>query len=423
MSTLNFTSIPTKILAESLTAAATSFKLNNITGWDGNALTSADFGSIGYGVFRNSTNTQLEIFEWDTSTIASTSITINKRGLKFDGNVSTEITANKLAWTKGDTFVDLGTDTPQMLQYIQNYVDAAIVAGGVPATTSVLGLVKMSIAPASPTSPIAVGDNDTRVPTTAQAAALAGYPGTPSSTNKFMTQSMSVTAGATINGATTPVPVYQDTSTGKYLPCIANDTTKLKFQGFATSTSTDTNPINVQFDSIVPGFTGLTRGVKYYLADSSGVISATPGTYEVYLGIAVSTTELLIMKGRMRASGVTSFSTSTTSTITTGFKPSKIRIHAIITPAAITFLPFRSDGGWVAPSSNACTYVDFSSGSGNYTAANTSAFAWYISKNANNPDYHRGTITTITDNGFTLSNTKSGSLNDVYLYWEAEGEF
>ena len=190
MSTLNFTSIPTKILAESITASATSFKLNNIEGWDGNNLTSADFGSIGYGVFRNATNTQLEIFEWDTSTIASTSITINKRGLKFDGNVTTQVTANKLDWTKGDTYVDLGTDTPQMLQYIQNYVDAAIVAGGVPATTSVLGLVKMSIAPASPTSPIAVGDNDTRVPTQGENDATAGGGsfGTPSSSNKFITE-------------------------------------------------------------------------------------------------------------------------------------------------------------------------------------------------------------------------------------------
>jgi len=109
------TSVPSKKLAASIKSDATTFKLNNILGWDGNALTSADFGTVGYGAFRNSKGTLMELFSWDPATVASVSVTFLKRGLKFNGDISTEVTANKRAWVKGDTVCDLGTNTPQLL--------------------------------------------------------------------------------------------------------------------------------------------------------------------------------------------------------------------------------------------------------------------------------------------------------------------
>jgi hypothetical protein len=59
--------------------------------------------------------------------------------------------------------------------------------GGVDASTSAKGVTKLSAAPASPTAPIAVGDNDVRVPTTGENDALVGTSGTPSSSNKYVT--------------------------------------------------------------------------------------------------------------------------------------------------------------------------------------------------------------------------------------------
>lgn len=181
---------PSKILAASISASATSFKLNNIKGWDDVNLTSSDFGSQAFAVIRNANNTILELIEFDPSTIASVSITILKRGLKFTGDLTTEVTANKLAWTKGDTYIDIGVDTPQMYQWLQEYIDAAVVAGGVPATTTVLGLAKMSVAPVSAASPVVVGDNDPRVPTVGENDAMAGGGdfGTPATGNKFITE-------------------------------------------------------------------------------------------------------------------------------------------------------------------------------------------------------------------------------------------
>jgi len=59
---------------------------------------------------------------------------------------------------------------------------------GVPnASATVKGVAKMSTAPALATNPIAVGDNDPRIPTADENNALVGTSGTPSTANKFVT--------------------------------------------------------------------------------------------------------------------------------------------------------------------------------------------------------------------------------------------
>ena len=103
----------------------------------------------------------------------------------------------------------------------------------------------------------------------------------------------SYNAGETINGATLPVPVYQDTSDNEFYACDANDTAKLNFVGFAIS---DGNPIDIQMNGIVKGFSGLDEGEKYYVQDTAGTIGKTPGTHKIYVGRAISQTELLIEK-------------------------------------------------------------------------------------------------------------------------------
>lgn len=162
------TSVPTKRLQASISATATSFQLSDILGWDGIALAAASFGSPAFCVFRNANNTQVEFMEFDPATIASSSITISKRGLNYTGDITTQSTARQYAWTKG-TYVELGTHIPQLFQWLKEYIDTAAVSGAVPATTSVNGLTRMSVDPASATAPIAVGDNDPRIPTTNQA--------------------------------------------------------------------------------------------------------------------------------------------------------------------------------------------------------------------------------------------------------------
>lgn len=187
---IKFLTAPSKTLRNSITAAATSFQLNDIKGWDNQDLAAGDFGTEHYVIFRNATKTVIELMEIDPSTIASANITIVRRGLQFDGDLLTEVADNKRSWVKGDTFVDLGTVTSQTLQWLKEYIDATAIAGAPDASTTTKGIVKMSTAPASPSEPIAVGTNDTRVPTQGENDAMAagGDFGTPGSGNKFITE-------------------------------------------------------------------------------------------------------------------------------------------------------------------------------------------------------------------------------------------
>ena len=76
------------------------------------------------------------------------------------------------------------------------YVDNLAIAGAPDASAITKGISKLSVAPVSPTNPIAVGDNDTRIPTQDENNALVGTNGLPSSTNKYVTASDTTLLGA-----------------------------------------------------------------------------------------------------------------------------------------------------------------------------------------------------------------------------------
>lgn len=75
----------------------------------------------------------------------------------------------------------------ETIQEISDALDQIVAGGAQDASTSTKGISKLSVAPATASNPISVGDNDPRMPTTDQAAALAGT-GTPSASNKFVTE-------------------------------------------------------------------------------------------------------------------------------------------------------------------------------------------------------------------------------------------
>lgn len=70
----------------------------------------------------------------------------------------------------------------------KKYVDDIAIAGAADASTTVKGISKMSVAPVSASDPIAVGDNDGRVPTQDENDAMQGSSGSPSSTNPYITE-------------------------------------------------------------------------------------------------------------------------------------------------------------------------------------------------------------------------------------------
>jgi len=159
--------------------------------------------------------------------------------------------------------------------------------------------------------------------TEVQRDALAGTSGTPSSTNKFVTNDdtaddgtaskivrldsssniaehskskQTLKAGETISGATLPVAVYQSTADNEIYACDGNDAAKYQYLGFAISDGTDGNDIDVQMTGIVPGFTGLAEGTKYYVQNDSTIGTTPSTTQRIYVGRATSETQLLIEK-------------------------------------------------------------------------------------------------------------------------------
>lgn len=120
--TLRYPSVPPKTLANDLSSTGTLIQLTECNDWAGNALTTADFNtSYIPATLINDSRTLAEFVLIDASTIANattTGLLIYRRGLKYyaegDSTDADEVTANKLAWTQGETKLLLGSNPPYM---------------------------------------------------------------------------------------------------------------------------------------------------------------------------------------------------------------------------------------------------------------------------------------------------------------------
>jgi hypothetical protein len=275
------------------------------------------------------------------------------------------------------------------------------------------------------TTPRAVAETDTRLPSTNEDAAMAGSPSAPTSVNLFQTKAKLATAGATINGTTLPVPVYQNKTDNEFYACDANDTSAMKFLGFAISNGTDGASMYVQFTGVVSGFTGLSEGEKYYVQDTAGTIGTTPGTYEILVGVAISETELLIQKGRRRTIGSNTFVGDDGSgagayqeaAITLGFRPSIIRAVAAITSGGSSSAGVS--GFWHNGSYSSVYNFNAS------TSAAGGTTSYLLQDNADGSQDWKVEVLSVTDTGFTFRGTHAGTgsnTENLIFSWEAEGE-
>lgn len=277
MADIKFITIPSKRLAESITATSTLLKLNNIEGWDGEDLTSGDFGDLLYAVLRNDQNTVIEIIELDPTTIANattTGITINKRGLQFDGDLTTEVSANKLTWVKNETIVELGTNAPQLLNHTVRVIGAQTIAG----------IKTFSSLPAT-TAGDPVADNDLARKAYIDAAVSGSFP-----VNRIV---VAGTAGATVAAGDL---IYFDTTDDEWKLCDADTAASVEnvLLGIAQGAGTDGNAITngVLIQGTDSNQSGLTVGDVMYASNTAGEIASSAGTTEVTVGIAKSATEL-----------------------------------------------------------------------------------------------------------------------------------
>lgn len=280
MATIKPTSVPAKRLSETISGSASSFKVNNIKSWQYTSgaytdLTSADFGTRLWAVFRNSAGTLMEIMEIDPATItaASSPITILYRGLKFDGTDQTEVSANKLTWVKGDTIVEIGTHVPQLLaQYVDKVQDQTIA-----------GVKTFSSFPQK---------SGTTTPTVAAELATKAYVDLIGTGSAVYDQEMFVgTAGETLVATDL---CYYKTSDQRWWKADADAIATCLGMKLAVAQggATAGNTLNMLGGGLNKNFTGLTAGAAYFVSNTTGGISTTPGTYARFIGRAVSTTNL-----------------------------------------------------------------------------------------------------------------------------------
>lgn len=205
-------------------AGALSVTLSSFTTPDGTLITMTDFGTLGNITFEPETgNEENASFTGVTQNVDGTAtLTGLTKGLGFV-DPYTAVSALDVAHAGGtiarvsnsapflkdfankendetisQTWTYTNTNIPRLDSFLsptldaefapKKYVDDIAIAGAPNASDITKGITKLSVAAASPTDPIAVGDNDTRVPTQDENNALAGNAGTPSSTNTYVTQ-------------------------------------------------------------------------------------------------------------------------------------------------------------------------------------------------------------------------------------------
>jgi hypothetical protein len=89
---------------------------------------------------------------------------------------------------------------------------------------------------------------------------------------------------------------FASSGAGRVVRGQGNDSNRLQVIGFVTSSVSDGASIAVQIAGVVSGFTGLTAGAKYYLSDTLGGIATSAGSTKLFVGYALSTTQLLIVR-------------------------------------------------------------------------------------------------------------------------------
>jgi hypothetical protein len=161
----------------------------------------------------------------------------------------------------------------------------------------------------------------------------------------------------------------------------------------------------------VTGLAGLVAGTYYFISGTAGALATTPGARFARIGLAVSTTALLVTLPKYKVSGTQSITSATTFVQTVGFYPGKISIRA----AGAEGGGFET-GASVGDDTNACVAFKLV-GAANKASASGSLAWWVYDQNAGSTR-SAGTVSAKSATGFTLS--CSTYADTVTVQWTAE---
>lgn len=161
----------------------------------------------------------------------------------------------------------------------------------------------------------------------------------------------------------------------------------------------------------VTGLAGLVAGSQYFLSGTAGAIDVTPGARFARIGIAVSTTALLVTLPKYKVSGTQSITSATTFVQTVGFYPGKISIRAAGAEGG-----GAETGASIGDDTNACIAFKLV-GATNNAAADATLAWWVYDKNAASTR-SAGTVSAKSATGFTLNCSTYAAT--VTVQWTAE---
>lgn len=245
-------------LQASITSSATSFTL--VTGTDkaGNTLS-------GYMCFNIDEGTSIE--EFTCGSVSGTSVTSAIRGIDpVDGDL--EVTALKKAHRRGASVK------------ITNYPALGILGRILSGTET----IPSAISYASGVTPSASGDLADKE------YVLSVVSGGAVSFEKVVVTGI---AGETLSAGNI---VYLKASDSRWwkTSASASATSENVSIGVVQSSSTAGNSVNVLISGIDTNQSGLSANTVYYLSNTSGILTSSPGTKEVTAGIALSTTSIYL---------------------------------------------------------------------------------------------------------------------------------
>lgn len=234
---------------------------------------------------------------------------------------------------------------------------------------------------------------------------------------------MSLVAGEAMDGTTTPVAVYvsdgsNSRTTGRVYKGDADDTTNMavRFHGFIKENVAVGDTVTVYYEGVVNGFSGLTRGVKYHLSGTAGAIAAAVANVSVTVGLAISTTELLIHKETLIAE------VSHATALTAGSMPLTVQTFVGFRPKAIIAICGFTEGAATTGAKNIAAFLYGGGaqgaahmameGTGSDGAA-TNAFRIYTDEGTALAAYFALAVTAVDDTSFSVQWSVSGGANNI----------
>jgi len=270
-----------RLAGSGCTSSATSIIIQSLKYLDGTDVAITEFGDYGFATLEPGTAKEESIkftgiTQNDDETATLTGVT---RGLSFKYPFA-ETAGNKQSHAGGTILVL--SNTSAFYDQIKDYIDGIAVAGAPDADETTKGITKLSVAPASATEPIAVGDNDPRVPTADENNAMAGGGslGTPSSSNKYQTETGVTAALASLLPPGVTSPYAGRTAPAGWLMCDGSAVSRTTYASlFAVIVPSQTYAASSASPTVITAEAhGLVAGDRVHFTTATGGHGITAGT-------------------------------------------------------------------------------------------------------------------------------------------------